>query len=85
MFTAPVRGVYLFTWTCYAPSAPGRVFLRKTGATVNQTESNAKGMTAVVMLAAGEQAWIAGTASYPLTWYGAGAHNGFSGTLIAAF
>ena len=81
-FTAPVAGWYQFSWTCYTNSKPGRAFLLKNNGAVMQTEDNGKSISLTLELAAGDYVNLSGGATTPLTWYGAIAHNAFTGHLI---
>ncbi|TNE85170.1 MAG: hypothetical protein EP330_27620 [Deltaproteobacteria bacterium] len=81
-FTAPVAGVYEFTWSAYTNEPTGRTFLFSDVGTLAQTNGNGISITAMASLAAGQRVWLGGTASYRMTWYGAGGHNIFCGKLI---
>ncbi|MGE5785212.1 MAG: C1q-like domain-containing protein [Myxococcales bacterium] len=83
-FTAPVAGYYSFSWSAFSLVASGRTFLRKNTTDQMQTDANGKPFTMILELAAGDKVSLGGTANYPMTWYGAFAHNAFSGYLISA-
>jgi hypothetical protein len=84
-FTAPYDGVYAFSWATYTHQASGRTFLVSTEGTVIQTNGNGQGLSASVSLTTGQQIWLSGTPSYPMTWYGSAAHNLFCGHLVHRF
>jgi hypothetical protein len=81
-FTAPYDGVYAFSWTTYTNVTSGRTFLFTTAGVAIQTQGNGQGLSASVSLNAGQQAWLSGQPSYPMTWYGSNAHNWFCGHLV---
>ncbi len=82
-FTAPIKGIYQFNWTCYSNTPAGRVFMYVNGGAVMQTNGNeSKAICITLSLNANDKVKLSGTASYPMTWYGAFAHNAFSGHLV---
>lgn len=82
-FTAPVAGYYSFSWSAFSPAPTGRTFLRKNDVDQMQTDANGKPFTMILELAAGDKVSLGGSASYPMNWYGAFAHNAFSGYLVS--
>lgn len=82
-FTAPVAGDYVFAWNAYTNVAAGRTFLRVNGADQTQTDSNGKAISLVLKLNKGDVVSLGGTTGYPMTWFGAFAHNSFAGYLLA--
>jgi hypothetical protein len=82
-FTAPVKGIYQFNWTCYSNQPTGRVFMFVNGGIVMQTNGNeSKAICITLSLNANDKVTLGGTSGYPMRWYGAIAHNAFSGHLV---
>jgi len=81
-FTAPVDGIYHFNWTCLSNDLTGRAALYRNSGLIVQGENAAKTLAATVALSAGDTVWLAGSASFPMKFYGSIAHNLFSGHLV---
>lgn len=83
-FTAPVNGYYHFSWSAYTNTLEGRTFMQLNGENVAQTNGNGKAIAMTLYMKVGDYVQLCGTASSAMTWYGAAAHNSFSGHLVCA-
>lgn len=83
-FTAPVNGYYHFSWSAYTNTLEGRTFMQLNGENVAQTNGNGKAIAMTLYMKVGDYVQLCGTASSAMTWYGASAHNSFSGHLVCA-
>lgn len=81
-FTAPFAGVYQFSWSAYTNNVAGRTYFYSSNGTLMQTNGNGESMTVLAELALGQQVWLGGTATFPMTWYGTISHNLFCGHLV---
>ena len=70
-------------WTAYSNAPAGRSFIFKNADVQMQTDSNGKAESIVLELAAGDKVYMGANGAYAMTWYGAFAHNAFTGYLIA--
>jgi hypothetical protein len=88
-FTAPVDGIYHFWWYAYtntSTSTSSRWFLKKntnhiaqSGGTVGQ---GGQSYSLDIDLVSGDAVKLSSSGSFPMYWYGGGAHNGWGGHLI---
>jgi len=81
-FTVPVSGIYQFNWSAYSNNFSGRAFLFVNAKKVAQTNGSGKAIAITLSLNKGDKVYITGVTGYALHWYGAKAHNAFSGHLV---
>lgn len=91
LFTAPVAGIYHFSFNSYTNSGGGtvsRLFIYKNNAIYTQKgdeiDQHGNGIDVTIKLAVNDTVSLRGSGSYPVYLYASQAHNIFCGHLLTA-